>query len=329
MHLFNTASAQWGTLMLHASVAGGTTIVLLWALSRLWPQMSPSGRSWLWRAAFCKLLLALFWRASVGVPVLPTNGTLVTSTPHQGPVFMRRFSRSALEPSRDATFSRPATAFAPWPPATTQGNQDRPISAPEIRQDSLIISDVANDAASISTVLAPPTLIPTRVTLSSVALCCWLLGVAFLAARALMAWQVTRRLRAESEPLDDPTLVEAVDKLRRSFGLARSPELSRCSAVDALALTGVLKPVVLLPPDLAVSRVADLELMLAHELAHQKRHDLAWSWLLWAGETLFWFHPLVWLGAREWRMAQEVACDSMAVRATRAPVAAYGAMLMK
>lgn len=69
--------------------------------------------------------------------------------------------------------------------------------------------------------------------------------------------------------------------------------------------------------------------MLAHELAHYKRRDLAWNWLLLLGQTLFWFHPLVWLGAREWRMAQEVACDELAVKATQVPVAAYGAMLLQ
>lgn len=67
----DSASAAWGASMLRASVEGGLVIALVWALCRAWPQMSPSGRSWLWRVAFCKLLLSLCWRGSVGVPLLP------------------------------------------------------------------------------------------------------------------------------------------------------------------------------------------------------------------------------------------------------------------
>jgi beta-lactamase regulating signal transducer with metallopeptidase domain len=164
---------------------------------------------------------------------------------------------------------------------------------------------------------------------AGIAFICWLAGVAFFVRRGMMAWRTARRLRAGSELLNDLTLRTMVDELRGRFGLVRSPELRRCSELDAPALTGVFRPAILLPAKLITSGEAELKLMLAHELAHQKRGDLAWNWLLWTGQTLFWFHPVVWLAAREWRLAQEVACDAMAVRETHSPVATYGAMLLK
>src|SRR6185369_7852132 len=67
----------------------------------------------------------------------------------------------------------------------------------------------------------------------------------------------------------------------------------------------------------------------AHELAHLKRRDLPWGWVPALNHLLFYFHPLVWLAAREWRLAQEMACDELAVRATQMPAADYGEMLLK
>jgi hypothetical protein len=68
--------------------------------------------------------------------------------------------------------------------------------------------------------------------------------------------------------------------------------------------------------------------MLAHELAHLRRRDLLWLWLFTLGETLFFFHPLVWLARREWTLATEVACDEMAIRLTRQTPRDYGEMLV-
>ncbi len=67
--------------------------------------------------------------------------------------------------------------------------------------------------------------------------------------------------------------------------------------------------------------------MLAHELAHIRRHDLAWGWLAALAECLFFFHPLVRLGNREWELAQEIACDELVVHITDASQADYGTML--
>lgn len=69
--------------------------------------------------------------------------------------------------------------------------------------------------------------------------------------------------------------------------------------------------------------------MLAHELAHLKRRDLWWAWLPTTAGVLFWFHPLAWLAQREWRLAQEMACDELALLTTEAPALAYGQVVLK
>jgi len=69
--------------------------------------------------------------------------------------------------------------------------------------------------------------------------------------------------------------------------------------------------------------------MLAHEVAHLKGHDLTWTWLPVLGQWLFFFHPLVWLAQREWRLAQEMAADALALQMAPSTGAAYGQMLVK
>jgi prepilin-type processing-associated H-X9-DG protein len=94
-------------------------------------------------------------------------------------------------------------------------------------------------------------------------------------------------------------------------------------------LTGAFRPAIVLPASLlAECAAAELGLMVAHELAHLKRRDLPWGWLPAAMQALFWFHPLVWLAGPEWRLAQEMACDELAMWAAKAPPGDYGEVLL-
>ena len=69
--------------------------------------------------------------------------------------------------------------------------------------------------------------------------------------------------------------------------------------------------------------------MLGHELAHLKRHDLAWNWLPTVVGWLFFFHPLVWFMTRRWSEAQEAACDELLIQAEVARPVPYGRLLLE
>ncbi len=318
----NDVSAHWGEMMLRASITGGVVIALLWVVCLLWPGMSPTGRSWLWRAAFAKLVLALCWGLSLGVPLLPsllpparqTPPYSVVAPPSRRSLPDTTVSNSIPLPSSPLTLPQTATA-------TERPNQF--FSSPPASFSS-------SSPATKTIVPAPSTLRPT-LTLESCLLLCWLLGAGFLSLRALRAWHLTRRWYDQGEPITDSSLTAWLTELCQHFDLDRSPQLRSCPSISTLALTGVRRPTILLSPRFLQEQElkASLPLMLAHELAHHKRRDLAWNWLLLLGQTLFWFHPLVWIGARQWRMAQEVACDELAIQATHIPVAAYGAMLLQ
>jgi hypothetical protein len=59
-----------------------------------------------------------------------------------------------------------------------------------------------------------------------------------------------------------------------------------------------------------------LEAMIAHELAHIRRHDLWINLLQRVIETLLFYHPAIWWVSGRMRLERELCCDDLAVRAT-------------
>jgi beta-lactamase regulating signal transducer with metallopeptidase domain/ankyrin repeat protein len=96
------------------------------------------------------------------------------------------------------------------------------------------------------------------------------------------------------------------------------------------AVIGAFSPKVVLPADFAVRFTADEQaLILAHERSHLSTGDAQINALTTALQCLFWFNPLVHLGAHRLRVDQEIACDAAVL--LRFPVARriYGEAMLK
>jgi beta-lactamase regulating signal transducer with metallopeptidase domain len=180
----------------------------------------------------------------------------------------------------------------------------------------------------------PVPLMMIEPTSSSLHLRAWLF-LAWCAAlfactlRVLRHWRDTQSLLRGSRPLSNGGLEECVRALSERLRLRSAPSIGESPAVSSPVLVGIFRPQIILPRGLADSAsLSRLELMLAHELAHLRRKDLLWLWLFTVAETLFFFHPLVWLARREWTLATEAVCDEMAIRLTRQTPRDYGEMLV-
>ncbi|HET9836574.1 MAG TPA: M56 family metallopeptidase, partial [Rhodanobacteraceae bacterium] len=100
----------------------------------------------------------------------------------------------------------------------------------------------------------------------------WSCGVAFLSLRVWRHWQALRALVRAAEAL--PVWQERLRDLAQRFGLRRCAQVLSSARVATPTLVGWIRPVILLP--LAVSTgfpVKQVELILAHELAHLRRFD--------------------------------------------------------
>ena len=103
--------------------------------------------------------------------------------------------------------------------------------------------------------------------------------------------------------------------------------LLESTRVDVPTVIGWLTPVVLLPASaLAGLTPQQIEAILAHELAHIRRHDYLVNLLQTLVETLLFYHPAVWWLSRRIRVERENCCDDLAVSLCGDPVA-YAAAL--
>ncbi len=141
----------------------------------------------------------------------------------------------------------------------------------------------------------------------------WLAGVALLALFHLGGWRQVRRLAGSGRPLA-PELTARVLDVARRLGVSRAVRPLASSAVTVPAVIGWLKPVILVPASsLAGLSPWQLEAILAHELAHVRRHDALVNLLQAAVETLLFFHPAVWWVSNQVRAEREHCCDDLAV----------------
>jgi hypothetical protein len=91
---------------------------------------------------------------------------------------------------------------------------------------------------------------------------------------------------------------------------------------------GVFRSIVLLPLSALTHLSPDqLEVVLAHELAHIRRGDYLWNMIQTVAETLFFFHPAVWWVGGNLRQLRELCCDDVALECCGDPVTYATALL--
>jgi len=144
--------------------------------------------------------------------------------------------------------------------------------------------------------------------------CAWAVIAVVLILFAVKAHNRSRRIVRRSRPA--PNWARAMLERIAADLKCRKNVALRCSAeVCSPLLTGIFKPSIILPQGMVEEdSAADVEGVLAHELAHLKWGDLVWSRLLQAISIILWFQPLVWRIRAAHASACEEACDAVAAQ---------------
>jgi beta-lactamase regulating signal transducer with metallopeptidase domain len=149
----------------------------------------------------------------------------------------------------------------------------------------------------------------------------WLLGVTLSAARIVLDGVALKRVASLAEPAPEEWQIR-LDRLARRIGVRRMVTLLTSDRVGAPCTFGWLKPVVLVPGSaLTGLSPRDLELVLAHELAHIARSDFMVNVVQRVCESLLFFHPAAHWVSAQLRAERENCCDDVAVRSAQSPVA--------
>src|SRR5262245_9998437 len=280
-----------------ATWQGAILIPLVWLAERAFSQMPAALRSWLWRGGYLKLLVALVSPGSIGLPVLP----------------------------------------APAPPSS-------PASSLAVTETTLLadaggIDPIAlggatgNDADSSDATVLPNAgqlgYVNIQALLGGLVAVGWLAGCAWFLARLVAGHRRAASLGRQAAALADPLVKQVYRQLGYQFGLMSPPPLRTIPGGGSPLLVSGPATSILLPQEfLAASTPERVRMALAHELAHAVRRELAWNRLTAVVDAALFFHPLVWLAARRYELAQELACDALAVTRGRLALADYANLVL-
>jgi beta-lactamase regulating signal transducer with metallopeptidase domain len=142
----------------------------------------------------------------------------------------------------------------------------------------------------------------------------WLAGVFGLSFRLALSWWLVQRLRRAAHTPVASFVADRVAALAARLRVSRAVHVVQSTAVQVPAVIGWLRPVILLPASaLTGLTLPQLDAILAHELAHIRRHDFAVNLLQTAAEVLLFYHPACWWISRRVRAERELCCDDIAV----------------
>ncbi len=143
----------------------------------------------------------------------------------------------------------------------------------------------------------------------------WLIGVLILSVRLLGGLWLTHQLRTKGIKPVSLVLESRLQDLAKKLELFRTVRLYESALVNVPAVIGWLKPVILLPAStLSGLSMEQLELILAHELAHIRRSDYLVNILQKVAETLLFYHPAIWWVSGVIRQEREHCCDDLAMQ---------------
>jgi beta-lactamase regulating signal transducer with metallopeptidase domain len=138
--------------------------------------------------------------------------------------------------------------------------------------------------------------------------------VCLLALRVACGLLLLEHLRRRGLSALPVEIVERCLALQRRLGISRVVRYCECRLITVPSVIGFLRPIVLLPMRALTGLSAEqLEAVIAHELGHIKRFDVAVNLFQVVAETLFFFHPAVWWLNKRIRAYREECCDDVAI----------------
>ncbi len=168
---------------------------------------------------------------------------------------------------------------------------------PTIQSGLPAVDGVVNPMLSDSFAPQPMDSVNPMQVVSAVAANLWVLGMAAMALYAIISTVRLHRRVRESVRLRD--------------------NIFQCDRIATPFILGIIRPRIYLPTTLSED---DRLSVVAHELAHIRRRDHWWKPLGFLLLTVYWFHPLLWLGYVLLCRDIEAACDQRVIRDMDVPL---------
>lgn len=279
--------------LLKTSLLGSLAILAMLVLKPLWRERyRAKTRCWLWLALAAFLLLPVDFSVK--------NAPVQAAPPKDYTLFVGT-DKTAIQ-STDNLFGDMAEKSGQSPAQVRDTIIQRPVTNPEQKTTRYI----------------PVTTILFYGYLAGAAAFLLYQGVSYALFR-----RTVRRWKRDVSRADYASLLSDT---ARDLGVS-APEMIVCEAISTPAVTGLLRPRLLLPHE--HYDVQELRYILRHELCHLKRRDMLLKLVLLAANAMHWFNPVVYLMLRQADEDIELACDSAATDGLELPErAAYSRTLL-
>lgn len=279
--------------LLKTSLLGSLAILAMLVLKPLWRERyRAKTRCWLWLALAAFLLLPIDFSVK--------NAPVQAAPPKDYTLFVGT-DKTAIQ-STDNLFGDMAEKSGQSPAQVRDTIIQRPVTNPEQKTTRYI----------------PVTTILFYGYLAGAAAFLLYQGVSYALFR-----RTVRRWKRDVARADYAAMLSDT---ARDLGVS-APEMIVCEAISTPAVTGLLRPRLLLPHE--HYDVQELRYILRHELCHLKRRDMLLKLVLLAANAMHWFNPVVYLMLRQADEDIELACDSAATDGLELPErAAYSRTLL-
>jgi len=145
----------------------------------------------------------------------------------------------------------------------------------------------------------------------------WFLGVLIMLLRVACSLRAAQWLVDGGRVLDDPHMMQSIESLKIKLRLRSRLIVKVLDQLEVPAVVGFIRPTLLLPLALLNEMSpAQMEVVLAHELAHIRRCDMLFALIQRVIEALLFFNPAVWWISRQISLEREACCDAAAVAVT-------------
>jgi beta-lactamase regulating signal transducer with metallopeptidase domain len=142
----------------------------------------------------------------------------------------------------------------------------------------------------------------------------WFIGVLMCSIRLLAGWRLSRSLTRVGISEVPSEIQQSFNEIMERLALTKPVRLLVSIRIDTPVAVGWLRPFVLLPiTALTGLDEHQLRAVLAHELAHIRRHDFLVNMIQRGVESVLFYHPAVWWLSARIRSEREHCCDDLAV----------------
>ncbi|HEY3964945.1 MAG TPA: M56 family metallopeptidase [Planctomycetaceae bacterium] len=321
---FNNAVASDVTVLFLAdTIAKATLLLMLSTLTAaVGRRASAAVHHRLWTLTLCGLLVIPMFSWIIpgwGMPLWPATAD-VAETPSA-------MDRSPVTPARDE--ARPEVAKG------AESEVSKPVIAEmatrqERLPDRFAEQKLAAEPPSANTFIEAGRSTggtDARWTAGSWLSSVWMAGLLLAAFPTLLGLFANERRRARSRSVIDSDWNQLIETSCRKLGIRGCVDV-RESAESIIPLTwGVMRPVILLPAEARNWPVSLRRLVLLHELAHIRRHDVVCQLAGRLAAACYWFHPLAWYALHRLRVECEYACDDRVVLCGERPTEYAGHLL--